>query len=187
MSQEDFLSLEDVVQILNVSRDQINSWTEQGILTPVRTGDSVQFRFEDVRAMVQKRLPSSGHSFRILIIDDDSLVSCSLKNLLEKSGYEAQVVPLGLAALDIASGENFDLILADVRMPGMNGIETLKAVREVRAQFGKAQVPEIILTAYEDPEVREEARRLRVREFILKPFEFEELIAAIERNVQHAA
>ena len=186
MSQEDLLSLEDISQILNVSCDTVNSWVEQGILKPVRVGDSFKFRFEDVQALAQERLASSERSFRILIIDDDSLVGNSLKHLLEKSGYEVQVVSIGLAALDVASGADFDLILTDVRMPGMNGIETLKAIRDIRTQFGKPALPEIVITAYEDQEVREQAARMGVSEFILKPFEFNELITAIERNLQHA-
>ena len=186
MSQEDLLSLEDLIQILNTSPDAVDFWVEQGILKPVQTGGSPKFRFEDVRALVQKHLAPSERSFRILVVDDDPLVGNSLKNLLEKYGYEAQVLPLGLAALDLASQEAFDLILADVRMPGMNGIETLKAIRALRTQFGKPRVPEIIITAYEDEAVREQAACMGVSDFILKPFEFKDLIAAIERNLQHA-
>jgi len=187
LTPEDLLSIEELIQILDVPRSIVESWMGSGVLKPVQTGEPLKFRFEDVRLLAQKYLNASQRNFRILVVEDDPLVGNSLKNLLEKSGYEAQVVPLGLVALDVASGQNFDLILADVRMPGMNGIETLKAIRELRTQFGKRRVPEIIITAYEDEAVREEAARMDISDFILKPFELKDLISVIERHLQHAA
>ena len=187
LTPEDLLSIEELIQILDVPRSIVESWMGSGVLKPVQTGEPLKFRFEDVRLLAQKYLNASQRNFRILVVEDDPLVGNSLKNLLEKSGYEAQVVPLGLVALDVASGQNFDLILADVRMPGMNGIETLKAIRELRTKFGKRRVPEIIITAYEDEAVREEAARMDISDFILKPFELKDLISVIERHLQHAA
>ncbi len=175
-------------QILSVSRDMIGSWIEQGLLkpVPVPAGDSVQFRFEDIQTLAGKRLVLRERTHRILIIEDDSLVGDSLRTLLEKSGFEASVIPLGLAALDSAIRETFDLILADIRMPGMNGLETLKAIRELRNQFGLPQVSEVIVTAYEDEQIRIEAACMGITDFILKPFDFKELLSALERNVKHA-
>lgn len=187
MSQEDLLSIEDLTQILSVSRATIDSWVEEGLLKPIRTGDSVRFCFEDIQALAGKHLASRERSSRVLIIEDDSLVGDSLKTLLERSGFETAVVPVGLAALDFVLKETWDLILTDVRMPGMNGIETLKAIRELRTQFGLPAIPEVVLTAYEDDKVREEATRMGISDFILKPFDFKELISAIERNLKHVA
>ncbi len=187
MSQEDLLSVEDLTQILDVSPDTIRSWIEQGLLKPVPSSDVVKFRFEDVQALAGKRFASQEYGFRILIIEDDPLVGQSLKVLLQKSGFEATTVPIGLAALDSVVRETFDLILADVRMPGMNGIETLKAIRELRSQFELPRLPEIIITAYEDEEIRQEAARMGISDFILKPFDLKELISVIERNLKHAA
>lgn len=186
MSQEDFLSVKDLTRILSVSHDTVYSWIDQGFLRPVSLDEPVQFRVEDVQELVKQHLPSSAHSSRVLIIDDDILVGNSLKILLEKSGFEVVVVPIGLAALDPILREPFDLVLADVRMPGMNGIQTLKAIRELRHQFALEEVPEIIITAYDDENVRAEATRMGISDFILKPFDFKELIAAIESNLKHA-
>lgn len=186
MQQEDLLSLEELTQILSIPRDTVAFWIEEGLLKPVPFGDSVRFRFEDVEVLVKKNLVSSERGYHILIIEDDALVGTSLKNFLEKSGYEVTVIPVGLAALDTSMRGSFDLLLTDVRMPGMNGIETVKAVRELRNQFGLPKLPEIIITAYEDEGVREEAARLGIADFILKPFELIDLISAIERNLKHA-
>lgn len=187
MSQEDFLSIDDLTHILSVSRDTVYSWIEQGFLRPVSPDEPARFRVEDIQELVREHpsLPAQGS--RVLIIEDDTLVGNSLKTLLEKSGFEVRVVPVGLAALDPVLREPFDLVLADVRMPGMNGIQTLKAIRELRRQFGLEEVPEIIMTAYDDENVRAEAMRMGISDFILKPFDFKQLIAAIERNLKRVA
>lgn len=126
------------------------------------------------------------HSQRILVIEDDPLVSQSLKNLLEKEGFEVLVAPIGLAALDLGVHESFDLIIADIRMPGMNGLEALKALRELQSGFERPQVPEIILTAYDIREVREEAQKIGVAEFLMKPFDNEKLITLIKKHLRVA-
>ena len=180
--QEDLLSIREVIDILSVPRQTVNHWIENGTLVPVRTAGALRFRPTDIRALFERQ-GNGGSRGRILVIDDDPLVGNSLRILLERAAYQTQVASIGLAALDAVSSEAFDLILTDVRMPGMNGLETLKAIRELRRELGKVPLPEIVITAYEDKEIREEAEHLGVRDFILKPFEIEDLLAALERNL----
>lgn len=187
MDPDDLLSSDDLTQILNIPPDTLASWIEQGLLKPITAGDTVRFHVENIRALAASHLASEGHGSRILVIEDDPLVAKSLKVLLEKSGFEVMVVPVGLAVLDFAAREPFDLILTDIKMPGMNGIETLKAIRELRSQFGLPQLPEIVLTAYEDDKIREETKRMGISDFLLKPFDFNDLMSAIARNLKHAA
>lgn len=180
--QEDLLSIREVIDILSVPRRTVNYWIENGTLVPVQVAGVLRFRPKDIRVLFERQ-GNGGSRGRILVIDDDPLVGHSLKILLERAAYQTQVASIGLAALDAVSSEAFDLILTDIRMPGMNGIETLKAIRELRHELGKVLLPEIVITAYEDKGVREEAEHLGVRDFILKPFEIEELLAALERNL----
>ncbi|MBD3245957.1 MAG: response regulator, partial [Candidatus Omnitrophica bacterium] len=65
-------------------------------------------------------------SKKILIIDDEELIVRSLARLLQKNGYTVFVAKRGEDALVMAEEEEFDLIIADIRMPGMNGVETIK-------------------------------------------------------------
>jgi len=181
--QEDLLSIREVIDILSVPRQTVNQWIENGTLVPVRMAGAMRFRPEDVRTLFERQ-GNGGSKGRILVIDDDPLVGRSLKILLERAGYQTEVASIGLAALDAVSSQSFDLILTDIRMPGMNGIETLKAIRQLRRELGRAPLPEIVITAYyEDEEVKGEAESLGVKGFILKPFGIEELLTAIERNV----
>ncbi len=185
MEPDDLISSEDLTQILDISPDSLTNWIEQGLLKPVAVGDSVRFHVEDIQALIANH-PDSRRTSRILVIEDDSLVGNSLRALLAKSGFEVTVIPIGLAVLDSAARETFDLILTDVRMPGMNGIETLKAIRELRCQFGLSRLPEIVITAYEDEAVREEATRMGISDFLLKPFDNQQLISVIRKNLSHA-
>jgi DNA-binding response OmpR family regulator len=127
--------------------------------------------------------PSVEGEKRILVIEDDPMVSQSIRNLLEKEGYNAVVAPVGLAAMDFAADETFVLIISDIRMPGMNGIKTLKAIRELRREFQKPPIPEIILTAYDDAEIRKEALGMGVCEFMLKPFDADELLKTVKKYI----
>lgn len=120
---------------------------------------------------------------RILLVEDDPLVGESIKTLLEKEGYDVRLVTLGVAALDPAFSEVLDLVISDVRMPGMNGLEAIRAIREVRKQFDKPPIPEIVLTAYDDKAMSDEARRLGIRDFILKPFEVKSFLAAVRKRI----
>jgi len=127
---------------------------------------------------------SSKRKNRILVVEDDVLVGESIKCFLENFGYDAASVSIGLAALDLVSREHFDLIIADIRMPGMNGIETLKAIRDLQHQFNKPPIPEIILTGYADEAVEKESKRMGISDFIMKPFRTDAFLDAIRRNLK---
>ena len=183
MMKKSLLTVEDVVRILNISRRTVYYWIKQGIIHPIRIGGVIRFHPEDIEAMIERHRAAPTRKKRILAIDDDILVRESLKSLLERSGFEAACVSSGEEALHLLSKEVFDLVITDIRMPKMNGIETIKAIREERSRFGKAPLPEIVLTAYDDEPVRDEARRLGVKEFVLKPFELQDFIETIRKNV----
>lgn len=184
MNQKSLLTVPDVVRILNVSRRTIYYWIKKGLLTPIRIGSVIRFHPEDIHGLIEgQRSGVPLRKKRILAIDDDFLVRESLKNLLEQNGFVAEVAAGGEEALELLTKEVFDLILTDIRMPRMNGIDTLKAIRDQRKQFGKPPLPEIILTAYDDPLVKAEAEKLGVREFILKPFEIDQFLSTLKRNL----
>lgn len=120
---------------------------------------------------------------RILAIDDDGLVRKSLELFLKEAGYEPIVAESGEEALRILSGRHFDLLVTDIRMPGMDGLQVIQAVREYCRQMKKNPIPEIVLTAYNDERVKESVERLGVRNFILKPFRADEFLRILERSL----
>ena len=120
---------------------------------------------------------------RILAVDDDGLVRKTLEILLREAGYEPTVASGGQEALGFLVQRHFDLLITDIRMPGMDGLQVIQAVRDYCREMKKHPIPEIVLTAYNDDAVKESATRLGVREFILKPFKIDEFLKVLDRNL----
>ncbi|MDQ7825810.1 MAG: response regulator [Candidatus Eremiobacteraeota bacterium] len=115
---------------------------------------------------------------RILIVDDDEYMRSSLQIELESDGFEVSVAENGTQAIEMAKNSAFDLILCDVRMPGLSGIETISAIRDV--QPGTRS---IIITGYASHDTPIAALRLRVDDYLMKPFSGEELLRSIRSTL----
>lgn len=93
-----------------------------------------------------------------------------LSELFRGEGADVYEAEHGYAALEIFEAERFDLICLDLKMPDMNGIEVLRAIRKL-----DKSVPVILITAYVEPVKMEEATVLGVYKFLTKPFDIDEL------------
>jgi two-component system response regulator AtoC len=111
------------------------------------------------------------------------LVRRSLEILLREAGYDPTVAASGQEALGYLVQRHFDLLITDIRMPGMDGLQVIKAVRDYCCEKKKQPIPEIVLTAYNDDQVKGSANRLGVKEFILKPFKVDEFLEVLDRNL----
>src|ERR671913_859351 len=107
-------------------------------------------------------LDSMGH---ILVVDDDEAVRKSVCRLLRSGGYPARGVADGEAGLQAMRAERPALVLLDVAMPGVSGLEVLRAAR---ADPSLAGVPVVMLTANDEPGTRAEAHRLGAGAFLRK-------------------
>ena len=107
---------------------------------------------------------------KILIVDDDEGLIHFLHRFFAKQGYDVRSCSNGQTALDLIAGEPFDLILLDYKMPGLNGLDTLREVR--RAQV---KTPVIIMTAYGTTDTAIEAMKLGAYDYLPKPFDRQEL------------
>jgi DNA-binding NtrC family response regulator len=112
----------------------------------------------------------------ILIVDDEEIIRESLSFILTKEGYKVQEAPNGRAALDLIKQGNFDLVLTDLEMPEMKGIELLEHV----ARFSPETLV-VIITAYGSIDSAIAALRKGAVDYILKPVEFDELIVKLHR------
>lgn len=117
---------------------------------------------------------------RILLIDDEELITCTLAKGLEKQGYDVLVAKNGDDAIVMTEEENFDLIISDIRMPGLDGVETVRRVRDVVKGRGLKSVPIIFVTGYANPVVENEAKTLAPRAYIYKPFDYIEFLARVK-------
>lgn len=119
----------------------------------------------------------------ILIIDDEGLVTKSLQKLLTKEGYNAVVVNSGKEAIEKFKNLEFDLVVSDVRMPDVDGIETIERLRQIQKELKRNPIPEIIITGYVNEESYGRALKLKVADYILKPFDVKQLLGAVKRNL----
>lgn len=119
---------------------------------------------------------------KILVIDDEELITKSLLKLLSAEGYDVSVVRNGKDAVEKIESNNFDLVISDVRMPELDGIETIKQIRSSLKKSNKRQIPEIIITGYADKEKYEVAMLdLKVHDYIYKPFERTDFLKSIKK------
>jgi CheY-like chemotaxis protein len=120
---------------------------------------------------------------KILVIDDEELITKSLLKLLSSEGYNVTVVRNGKDAIEKVKTDDFDLIISDVRMPEMDGIETIKKIRTSLEKSNKKPIPEILITGYADKDKYEAAMNLKVSDYIYKPFDRDDFLKVIKRNI----
>ena len=120
---------------------------------------------------------------KILLIDDEELVLKSIAKLLHKEGYEVVSCHGGEEAIQKVRGDSFELIVCDVRMPKLSGIETLKQIREV-LRSRRQSAPEILITGYADEMTAKEIEALQVADYLYKPFDLRDFLACIKRHIK---
>lgn len=117
---------------------------------------------------------------KILINDDEEIIIKSLAKLLEKKGYEVIVSKRGQDAVVIVEEEEFDLIISDIRMPGLNGVEAVKAIYKYLKKNNKVKPPVIFITGYADEKCEKEAQTLNPIGYLHKPFDIDDLMRLIK-------
>jgi AmiR/NasT family two-component response regulator len=110
----------------------------------------------------------------ILIADDESMIRLGLETILEEAGHTVYAAADGVAAIKLAEGCTPDLVILDIKMPEMDGLEA------ARVLLDRTQVPIIFLTAYGEKDLVERAARLSVMGYLVKPIKEAELLAMIE-------
>lgn len=120
---------------------------------------------------------------KVLVVDDDEVITTALKIHLGAAGYDVSSAPDGISALKAVHEKRPDVILLDIRMPGMDGFEVnrrLKAVPELR------DIPVIILSAHAQEATRHDALAAGAERFLPKPCDAVRLIAVIEAVIAEA-
>ncbi len=123
----------------------------------------------------QAKAVAAQGSRQILVADDDAPIREMIRTLLEDEGYEVSEASTGQEALDGLKAGKFDLMILDMRMPGMTGLDVLKQLREKQGEL-----PVILMTAHGSPNIAIQASSLGVYGYITKPFEMDEVLNQIQ-------
>lgn len=116
---------------------------------------------------------------RILIVDDEKSMRELLLIMLKKEGYDATAAENGETALQAIQSEIYDLVITDIRMPSMNGIELLKSVKEL-----SPETVVIVITAYASTETAVDAMKFGAYDYITKPFKNEEIRLIVQKALE---
>jgi CheY-like chemotaxis protein len=120
---------------------------------------------------------------RILIVEDDQLIKVVMKYVFEKAKWSTLSVTNGVDAIEAWENGNFDLILMDLRMTSMGGIETTMRIREIERQSGRKHTPIIAFTAMVTSDQRKECLEAGFDDFIGKPTKSDDIINTIKRHL----
>lgn len=115
---------------------------------------------------------------KLLIIDDEEEIRDMLSFGLAQSGYEVATVGSGEEALELARRERFDLVITDLKMPGLDGVATTLALREL-----DRELPVVIMSGFVPSDGVAACLACGASEFVRKPFDLKDLEAALERTL----
>jgi len=115
----------------------------------------------------------------ILIIDDDDPLRTSFQRLLKEEGYWVDSAPSGETGLNLMKSKIPDLVILDMRLPGMNGLETFRRIHAI-----EPKLPVIIMTAFGTTETAIEATKMGAFDYILKPFDIPEMLGIIRQALE---
>jgi DNA-binding response OmpR family regulator len=131
--------------------------------------------FAEHRQLMNNHDPS-----HILIVEDEPSVAHALEFVLKQTGYEVDVALDGDAAIKAINQDGYDLLVADLMLPDISGLEVIKKAKE------NDSVPEsIVITGYPSSETAEESKKLGVWDYLRKPFSDDELLRSVDEALQH--
>ena len=193
MIDETFLTTEEVLEYLQVNLRTVYRLIKAGKIPAVRVGRQWRFRKRDIDAWLDSQRPRGGSRAaaataatpatgraaagtarpRVLVVDDEASIRDLLSKTLALAEYDVDVAPDGRSALERMRLYPYDLLIADLKMPGMDG---LAVIREAKRY--KADLPVIIITGFSSETSAIEAVNLGVAGYLTKPFRVPQVLAA---------
>ena len=195
MIDETFLTTEEVLEYLQVNLRTVYRLIKAGKIPAVRVGRQWRFRKRDIDGWLDSQRPrgatrpaattpappqapaarpaAAPARPRVLVVDDEASIRDLLAKTLALAEYDVDVVPDGRSALERMRMNPYDLLIADLKMPGMDG---LAVIREAKRY--KADLPVIIITGFSTESSAIEAVNLGVAGYLTKPFRVPQVLAA---------
>lgn len=184
MLDETFLTTEEVLEYLQVNLRTVYRLIKAGKIPAVRVGRQWRFRKRDIDAWLDSQRPRGAQATavaapapahraaiksdrpRVLVVDDEASIRDLLSKTLQMSDYDVDVAADGRSAIERMRLHPYDLLITDVKMPGMDG---LTVIREARRY--KADLPVIVITGFSTEATAIDALNLGVAGYLTKPFQ----------------
>ncbi len=191
-NDEIFLTTEEVLEYLQVNLRTVYRLIKAGKIPAVRVGRQWRFRKRDIDAWLDTQRPSRGEPMpqmgvsdkpqardgrpRVLVVDDESSIRELLARTLALAEYDVDTAPDGRAAIERLRLGHYDLLITDLKMPGMDGLTLIREAKRL-----KADIPVIIITGFSTELSAIEAVNLGVVGYLTKPFRVPQVLAAAAR------
>jgi excisionase family DNA binding protein len=184
-TDEVFLTTEEVLEYLQVNLRTVYRLIKAGKIPAVRVGRQWRFRKRDIDAWLDSQRTQSGGAAaaaapaarqgraRVLVVDDEASIRDLLSKTLALAEYDVDTAADASTALGRVRAAEYDLLIADLRMPGMDGLTLIRQVKRIRAEL-----PVIIITGFSTESSAIEAVNLGVAGYLRKPFRVPEVLAA---------
>ena len=200
MIDETFLTTEEVLEYLQVNLRTVYRLIKAGKIPAVRVGRQWRFRKRDIDAWLdsQRPRPRTARAAaspapaarpaavaarpRVLVVDDEASIRDLLAKTLALAEYDVDVAPDGRSALDRMRMYPYDLLIADLKMPGMDG---LTVIREAKRY--KTDLPVIIITGFSTESSAIEAVNLGVAGYLTKPFRVPQVLRRPQQGARRVA
>ena len=184
---ESFLTTEEVLDYLQVNLRTVYRLIKAGKIPAVRVGRQWRFRKRDIDAWLESQRPRSIRSVpsaarvstpaagrpRVLVVDDEASIRDLLAKTLALAEYDVDLAPDGRTALERLRIIQYDLLITDLKMPGVDGLAVIREARRL-----KADIPVIIITGFSTEASAIEAVNLGVSGYLTKPFRVPRVLAA---------
>jgi excisionase family DNA binding protein len=188
MVDESFLTTEEVLEYLQVNLRTVYRLIKAGKIPAVRVGRQWRFRKGDIDAWLESQRPRVARSAapgtsrtlllpagrpRVLVVDDEASIRDLLSKTLALAEYDVDLAPDGRTALERLRMVPYDLLVTDLKMPGVDGLAVIREARRM-----KPDIPVIIVTGFSTEASAIEAVNLGVAGYLTKPFRIPRVLAA---------
>jgi excisionase family DNA binding protein len=189
MIDETFLTTEEVLEYLQVNLRTVYRLIKAGKIPAVRVGRQWRFRKRDIDAWLDTQRPRAGTRLgttagatlsapgtarrRVLVVDDEASIRDLLSKTLALAEYDVDVASDGRSALERIRIYQYDLLIADLKMPGIDGLAVIREAKRYNAQLAV-----LIITGYSSEASAIEAVNLGVSGYLTKPFRVPQVLAA---------
>lgn len=168
----ELMTLEELASYLRLNKKTVYKLIDEGEIPATKVGRQYRFNTAAIDEWLGRK--SVGIKARVLVIDDDETICSLFKDTLDEAGHAVTTVSESAKGLELAKEQDYDLVFLDLKMPGMDGAELFKRIREA-----KPELPVTIITGYPDSDLMMKALAYGPFGVMSKPFRGSDILAAV--------